>query len=189
VVVYRHNSKHLQKRRAIAMAIFGKQVSEYVKFQKGILWLIVIVALGRLGLSLAGVPNSTVKWLSVTAVAVLGLIYYGIRVHTTGFGSYKHLLPLLTIQNLLAHGLVALAIVAAIFTGRDNIYSAPEFSGGTDGKNWTHVGAHLVLGVVANTLLSWLVASGILFITKKLGGGSKGQELPKSNNRAAAAGA
>jgi hypothetical protein len=29
------------------MTIFGKQVSEYITFQKGILWLIVIVALGR----------------------------------------------------------------------------------------------------------------------------------------------
>src|SRR5438093_6274819 len=130
------------------MTIFGKKVSEYLAFQKGILWLIVVVALARFGLSLAGVPNSTAKWLSVTAVALLGLIYYAIRVHTTGFGSYKQLLPLLTIQNLLAHVLIASAIVVAIFTGRDNIYSAPEFSGGSDGKTWSHVGAHLILGVV-----------------------------------------
>jgi len=188
VVVYRHISK-LSKEEAIAMAIFGKQVSEYVAFQRGILWLVVIAAVGRLGLSVAGVPNSSARWLSVTVVTLLGLVYYGIRVHTTGFGSYKQLLPLLTIQNLLAHGLVALAIVLAIFTGRDNIYTAPEFSGGGDGKNWLHVGAHLVFGVGLGTLLSWLLASGILFITKKLGGGSKGQELPKSDNRAAAAGA
>ncbi len=171
------------------MTIFGKQVSEYVAFQKGILWLIVIVAAARLGLSLAGVPNSTAKWLSVTGVALLGLIYYAIRVHTTGFGSYKQLLPLLTIQNLLAHVLIAAAIVLAIITGRDNIYSAPEFSGGSDGKTWTHAGAHLLFGVVVFTLLSWLVASGIMFITKKLSGGSKGQELPKGKGRATAAGA
>jgi hypothetical protein len=171
------------------MVIFGKQVSEYVKFQKGILWLIVIVALGRLGLSLAGMPNSTVRWLSVTAVAVLGLTYYGIRVHTTGFGSYKHLLPLLAIQNILFNVLSASAVALAIFTGRDNIFSAPEFSGGSDGKTWLHVGAHLTIGVVASTLVGWLIASGILFATKKLSGGSKGQELPKGKNRAAAAGA
>jgi hypothetical protein len=83
------------------MTIFGKRVSEYITFQKGILWLIVIVALGRFALSVAGVPNSTVKWLSVTAVALLGLVYYAIRVHTTGFGSYEQLLPLLAIQSLL----------------------------------------------------------------------------------------
>ena len=171
------------------MTIFGKQVSEYLAFQKGILWLIIIVAAARLGLSLAGVPNSTAKWVSVTVATLLGLIYYAIRVHTSGFGSYKQLLPLLTIQNLLANVLVAAAIVLAIITGRDNIYSAPEFSGGGDGKTWTHAGAHLLFGVVVFTLLSWLVASGIMFITKKLGGGSKGQELPKDKGRATAAGA
>jgi hypothetical protein len=171
------------------MTIFGKRISEYLAFQKGILWLIVIVALTRLGLSLAGMPNSSVKWLSVTTVGLLGLIYYAIRVHTTGFGSYKQLLPLLTIQNLLAHGIVAAVIVLAIFTGKDNIYTAPEYSGGGDGKTWLHAGAHLVFGVIASTLVGWLLASGIMFITKKLTGGSKGQELPKGKDRAAAAGA
>jgi hypothetical protein len=171
------------------MTFFGKQVSEYVAFQKHILWLIVIVALARLGLSLNGVPNSTVKWLSVTGVAVLGVVYYAIRVHTTGFGSYKQLLPLLAIQNLLFNVLSASAVALAIFTGRDNIFSAPEFSGGSDGKNWLHAGAHLTIGVVATTLVGWLIASGIMFIAKKLSGGSKGPELPKSKDRATAAGA
>jgi hypothetical protein len=69
---------------------------------------------GTRAISLAGVPNSTVKWLSVTAVALLGLVYYAIRDHTTGFGSYKQLLPLSTIQNLLTHVLIASAIVVAI---------------------------------------------------------------------------
>jgi len=171
------------------MTIFGRQVSEYIAFQKGILWLIVLVALGRLGLSSAGLPNSTVKWVSVTGVALLGLVYYAIRVHTSGFGSYKQLLPLLAIQNFLAHGLVALAIVLAILTGTGNIYSAPEFSGGGDGKNWFHAGAHVVLGGVVFTLVGWLVASGIMFITKKLSGGNKDQTQPKSKGRAASAGA
>src|SRR5438093_10811764 len=144
------------------MTIFGKKVSEYLAFQKGILWLIVVVALARVGLSLAGVPNSTVKWLSVTAVALLGVVYYAIRVHTTGFGSYKQLLPLLAVQNLLFNVLSASAVAVAILTGRDNIFSAPEFSGGSDGKTWLHVGAHLTIGVVATTLIGWLIASGIL---------------------------
>lgn len=170
------------------MTIFGKQVSEYIAFQKGILWLIVAVAVGRLGLSLAGVPNSTAKWLSVTVVGLLGLVYYAIRVHTAGFGSYKELLPLLAIQNLITHGIVALAIVLAIFTHQDNIYTAPEFSGGGDGKTWSHVGAHVVLGGIVSTLLGWLIASGIMYMTKKIAGGSKGQESPRGKGRAAAGG-
>jgi hypothetical protein len=171
------------------MTIFGKEVPEYIDFQKGILWLIVIVAVGRFGLSALGVPNSTVKWLSVTAVLMLGLVYYAIRVHTTGFGSYKQLLPLLAIQALLANVIIAAAIALAIFTGRDNIYTAPEYSGGGDGKNWFHAGAHLIFATLALTLIGWLIASGIMFFAKKLGSGSKGQTLPRNKGRSAAAGA
>ena len=43
-------------------------------------------------------------------------------------------------------------------TGRDNIFTAPEYSGGGDGKNWLHVGAHVVLGMFVGTLIGWLVA-------------------------------
>jgi small basic protein len=171
------------------MTIFGKRVSEYVAFQKGILWLIVIVGLARLGFSLAGVPNSSVKLLSVTVVAILGSIYYAIRVHTTGFGSYKQLLPLLAIQSFLVNVISAAAIALAIFTAKENIFTAPEYSGGNDGKTWFHAGAHLIFATIAMSLVGWLVASAIMFITKKITGGSKGQELPKGKGRATAAGA
>ena len=150
------------------MPAFGKTFSEYVQFQKPILVLILIVGLARLLLSLAGVPNSTVKWLSVTVVTLLGGLYCAIRVHTSGFGSYRHLLPLLVIQNTLAHTISAGTIAIAIVTGKNNIFSAPEYSGGGDGKTWLHVGAHLVLGIVVFSLVLWLVACLILFITRKL---------------------
>ena len=109
----------------------------------------------RLALSLSGTPNESAKWISVTSVLLLGVVFYGVAVHTSGFGSYKQLYPLLLFQSLLGEGLVALAIVLAIFTGRDNIYTAPEYSGGGDGKNWTHVIAHLVVAAVILPLLSW----------------------------------
>jgi hypothetical protein len=146
--------------------MFGKPVSEYLKFQKVFLGLIVAVWLLRLGLSLAGQPNSGVKWFSVTVVLLLGVLYYGVAVYTKGFGSYKQLYPLLLFQSALGEGLVALAIVLAIVTGRSNIYTAPEYSGGGDGRNWLHVLAHLVIGFVVLPLVSWLVASVVMAVTK-----------------------
>lgn len=148
--------------------MFGKSFSEYISFEKWILCLIVIVGLARLALSLGGVPNSSAKWLSITIVTLIGMVYVAIRVHTTGFGSYKQLLPLLLLQTILAHLIVAGAIVLAIMTGKDNIFSAPEYSGGGDGKNWLHVLAHLIAGFIVAPLVLWLVASLILFVTKKV---------------------
>ena len=148
------------------MTIFGKPLSEYVSFAKVILLLIVIVGVARLGLSLAGVENAIVRWLSISIVTLIGLVYFSIRVHTSGFGSYKQLLVLIVIQTVLGQAIIIAGIVIAIFTGRDNIFSAPEYSGGGDGKTWGHAAAHLVV-MILGSLVAWLVGSVILFVTKK----------------------
>lgn len=152
------------------MTIFGKSLSEYIRLQKVFLALIVVVGLARLGMSLAGVPNSTAKWLSLSAMLLIGLLYYSVRVHTSGFGSYKQLLPVLLLQGLTAQLIIIAGIAIAIFTQHDNIFSAPEYSGGADGKTWFHAGSHLVLGLTVGPLLAWLVGSIIMFVTKKVTG-------------------
>ena len=150
------------------MTIFGKTLSQYLNFQKYILLLILTVGLGRLGLSLAGLPDSATKWLSISVVTLIGVVYYAIRVPTSGFGSYKQLLPLMFIQSVLSQGIVIAAIVIAIFTHKDNVFSAPEFSGGVDGKTWTHAAAHLIVGLVIGPLVSWLIGSALMFVVKKV---------------------
>jgi hypothetical protein len=148
--------------------MFGKTVTQYLGFQKVVLALIVLVWLVRLALSLSGTPNATAKWFSVTVVLLLGVVYYGVVVHTRGFGSYKQLYPLVLFQSLLGEGLVALAIVLAILTETDNIYTAPEYSGGGDGKNWVHVLAHLAVAAIILPLVSWGVGSLVMLVTKKV---------------------
>ena len=73
--------------------MFGKRISQYLCFQKMLLGLVAAVGLALLGLSLAGLPDTTVTWLSMTVVGWAAVLYYGVAVHTRGFGSYKQLLP------------------------------------------------------------------------------------------------
>jgi hypothetical protein len=148
--------------------MLGKTVAQYLGFQKLILALIALAWLVRLTLSLTGVPNATAKWISVSAVLLFGIFYYGVAVYTSGFGSYKQLYPLMLFQSLLGQGLVALSVVLAIVTSRDNIYTAPEYSGGGDGKNWLHVVAHLALAVVILPLVSWAIGSLVMLVTRKV---------------------
>ena len=150
------------------MTIFGKRLSEYLAFSKPFLILILIVGIARLVLSLGGVPNSTAKWLSITVVMWIGVLYYSVRIHTSGFGSYKHLLPICVLQSVVSELIIVPAIVLAILTGNDNIYSAPEYSFGADGKTWLHVAAHLGLGTTIGPLVGWLVGCLIMFAAKKL---------------------
>jgi len=156
------------------MKIFGKTLSEYVGFEKEFLILVLVVGLARLGLSLAGVPNASVKFLSVTVVLLLGLIWYSVRVHTSGFGSYKQLLPVLALPVILANLIVISGITLAMATGKDNIFSAPEYSGGVDGKTLTHVAGHATVMVVGSLVL-WGIGSLIMLVTKKLTGGRQPQ--------------
>ncbi len=148
------------------MTVFGKPFGEYVRFQKIFLALIAAVAIVRLVLSLAGVPNSAVKWLSVTVVVLAGTVIYGVLVYTSGFGSYKQLLPVLWLQAAVAHAIIIAGIVLSGLTGRVNIFSAPEY-GGT--LPWYfHALAHLAAGLIVGPLLGWLLGSIVMFVTKRV---------------------
>jgi len=166
------------RKGAAEMKIFGKSLSNYVRFEGGFLILVLVVGLARLVLSLLGVPNSTAKFLSLTVLFLLGMIYYSVRVYTSGFGSYKQLLPVIALQVISGNCIIIAGIVIAIRTGKDNIFSAPEFSPGkVDGKTWNHAAAHLVATIVLPLVL-WGVGSLIMLVTKKLTGGreQKGSE-------------
>jgi hypothetical protein len=153
------------------MMIFGKRLPEYIAFCKLFLILILAVGIVRLALSLGGVSTAIDKWFSITVVMWLGLLYYAVKVHTSGFGSYKQLLPICFLQAWTAQLVIVPSIILAIFTGKDNIYSLPEYAFGQDGKTWLHVIGHLVGGGIVGPLVAWLVGCVIMFVTKKVATG------------------
>jgi hypothetical protein len=150
------------------MSIFGKSISEYFAFQKTIMILIILAGFGRLGLSLAGAPPSIVKWVSLTALAGVGIVYCAVKVPRTGFGEYKHLLPLFVMQAGTANFIIAGGIALSALTGTENIYSVPEYSGPMAGSPWLHAGAHILDGLIIGPLIAWLFGSGIMFVVKKV---------------------
>src|SRR5512143_1738296 len=96
------------------MKVFGKTISEYLAFQKVPLLAVIVVGLARLCLSLAGIPNSTTRWLSIDVVSLLAVFYYSVRLHTTGFGSYRHLFPIHLTHSIPAQSIIIAGIVIAI---------------------------------------------------------------------------
>jgi hypothetical protein len=146
--------------------MFGKRVSEYLAFQKFALGFIAAVGLARLLLSLGGLPNGTVAWFSMNVVAWAAALYYGVAVHTRGFGSYKQILPLGLFQTVLQQSIAVLGILLSI-AGFPNVYAAPEYSFGGQSQ-WLHVLAHLTIGIVVPSLLLWGAASLVLVVTKRV---------------------
>jgi hypothetical protein len=152
------------------MKIFGKSLSEYVKFDRVFLILVLVVGLARLGLSLAGVPNATAKYLSLTVVFLLAMLYYSVTVHTSGFGSYRQLLPVLALPVILGNCVIIAGIAISMAAGKDNIFSAPEYSAGkASGRTLGHIGGHVVATIVL-PLIMWAIGSLIMFVTKKVTG-------------------
>lgn len=148
--------------------MFGKPISRYLDFQKAFLALIVVVGLLRLALSLAGLPDATVRWVSMNVPLWIGTIYYGVAAQRTAFGSYKQLLPLVFLQLVPFHAIAVVGILLAI-AGMPNIFAAPEYSGPSpDINQGLHALAHLTIGIVVPSLLLWGVASLAFRITKSL---------------------
>jgi hypothetical protein len=146
--------------------IFGKRLSEYVAFEKGVLALIAIVGIVKLALSLAGVPDATTKYVSLTVVGIAAVIYLGVVTWTKGFGSYRQLLPMMVLQGLVAHAIVITGILISAATGKANIFTANEYGGSTSYP--IHIAAHLVGGMIIGPLMGWAVSSLVMFVTKKV---------------------
>jgi hypothetical protein len=147
------------------MLIFGKTLGDYIHFARFFLIATAFVGIVRLTLSLAGVPIDIARWFSINAVGLIALIYFSVRVHTTGFGGYPQLLILLSLELLTGEIIIAGGIMLAWVTGVENIFSAPEFGGEAFGHA-THAATHILLGPTVFALVTWIPASIILFVTK-----------------------
>lgn len=58
------------------------------------------------------------------------------------------------------------AVVLAIVTGRDNIYSIPEYSGGGEGKTFFHAFAHFFIAPLVAGLIAWGLSYLVKLVTK-----------------------
>jgi hypothetical protein len=166
-----------------AMKIFGRTLGEYVRFEAGLLALIVVVGLLRFGLYQAaiypsGAPDarpgappevvaSYIRWLSMNAVLVLGALTLGYVTHRRAFGGYKHLLPLNLLLGIVSSWISAAGVLVAIVFHVDTIYSRPEFSGHVaDGKTATHVLAHVFVGPILIAIAGWMLSAIVMLITR-----------------------
>jgi hypothetical protein len=126
-----------------------------------------VVGFARLFMSLAGVSDSIVKLLSLTALAAVGIVYCAVQVPRTGFGGYKHLLPLYVMQAATGNLIISSGIAISAISGKENIFSRPEYSGPLASNQWLHAAGHLADGFIVGPLLGWLVGSLIMFVALK----------------------
>lgn len=149
------------------MTLFDKPYTDYLRFQAPILAGIAVVGLTRLLLSIGGTPDSAVKYVSMTVVFFAGILYYGLRVGRSGFGAYRHILPLVFNQSLVFHAVAILGITLSA-NGFPNVFDAPEFRGPGESATTTalpHALSHVFIGTTLGTLVGWGVGSALMAIT------------------------
>jgi hypothetical protein len=137
--------------------MFGKPYAEYIRYQLPLLIATAAVGLVRLGLSLAGQPDSIVKYVSMSAIGFASFAYYGVSVRRRGFGNYREMLPLVFNQGLIANGIAVLGIALAV-AGMPNIYDVQEFRGPFATPETTplqHALAHLFVGTTVGAMVGW----------------------------------
>jgi hypothetical protein len=137
--------------------VFGRPLSSYLRFQRAVLVVLLVVGLARLCLSLAGLPHDSVRWLSMTGVAIGGAVVYGLRAPAAGFRTDRELIPLLVIQAALANAIVIAGIAIGTLSGRENVFTTPRYAGGLPPGR--HVAGHVLLGLVIWPVLTFLPAA------------------------------
>jgi hypothetical protein len=144
--------------------MFGKPYSDYVRFQAPFLFAIAVVGLIRLAASIAGLSDDTVKFASMTIVFFAGVVYYGLRVGRTGFGTYRHILPLVFNQSAVFHTISIIGIALSA-NGFPNVFDTPEFrgpGGSTETTALAHGLSHLIVGMTFGTLVGWGLGSAVM---------------------------
>ena len=121
-----------------------------MKAMKGFITAILAVGVIRLLLSLAGLPNSTVKYASMTVIILAGAVYFSVTTRTH-MGRLKDafflILPYLIVE--------VLALAYTWLSGRPTIFHAEEYSLGYGIA--AHTTGHLVGGLTWEPLALFVV--------------------------------
>lgn len=121
--------------------------------------LIFVTGIARFVLSIAGLPNSTVKYVSMTAVIAAGAVFFAfvLRTHRERlYAAYLLILPYMIIE------VAALSYTWA--SGRPTIFHTPEYSLGS--SIGMHTIGHLVGGLTWEPLFPFLIMEiiGLLYL-------------------------
>jgi hypothetical protein len=66
--------------------------------------------------------------------------------------------------NLIIAGGIALSSI----TGKENIFSRPEYSGPLASNQWLHAAGHLADGLIVGPLIGWLIGAILMFVVLKV---------------------
>lgn len=151
------------------MNICGYGLRDHLKLLSPMFGLIAVVWLLRWVLDAAGAPHGLVLAISVTALTSLSILVAVGMMHFRRFGSYLNVIVASFLLVTWGQLLIIAAIVFAVVSGMENVYTAPEFSIPSDDHyHVKNILGHLTFGIGAGTLLGAATGCLLLWLLRKL---------------------
>ncbi|MGH9463272.1 MAG: hypothetical protein ACRD1X_18865 [Vicinamibacteria bacterium] len=155
------------------MSLWGKNLSDYLHFVRtGIVVILVILVMGviRFIVGASGVPYDRATHLvSMTIVTLLAALIYGQRARASGFGGYRHLLPLAILLAATMYGFIIVAILVEGLSGIHGYFHSPGAGQAPAGMG---IGDHIVgqlMVMPISAVVLWGVSSLGFLLSRQLG--------------------
>jgi hypothetical protein len=149
------------------MKISGHGLRDYLQLLVPSFGLIAAVFILRLVLDAAGAPSGLVRACSVTVAGAVAILLAVLMIHNRRFGDYSNVAVAVLLLVGWQQFLISGAIAVFAFTGIQNIYSAPEYSGRL-ADPWHHIAGHLTLGLGFGELVGAGIGSLWLWILRRI---------------------
>jgi hypothetical protein len=135
------------------MKISGHSLREHIRLLTPLFVLIIAVWALRIFVAEANSPPQIVRIVSVTTATAFSIILAVLFFHSRNFGGYTSVIVASLLLNLWAELLIISAILFAMITRTNNIYTShPFFPAQAEEATWPHIYTHLTFGVGIGTL-------------------------------------
>ena len=152
------------------MKIGKHGLREHIRLMRPIFVLITAVWALRFILAAAKSPEWITKITSVTTSVAVAVLLAVLVIHLKRFGGYASVVVAALLFNSWAQALISGAIYFTQLTGRQNVFTAPEFSiPGEPLSHLRHMYAHLTFSIGIGTLVGATFGCLMLFLLRKLG--------------------
>jgi hypothetical protein len=158
------------------MRICGYRMRDHVRLLAPLFGFVAAVWLIRLIVGM--LDPGLVRVFSVTGAYALAILLAAVLIHIRKFGSYPNVVASSVLLVVWGQLLIVLAIVFAVLTGTNNIFTAPQYSfPRVDPHHLKHILGQLTYGVGAGILFGAAMGCFLLWILRMLvppGGSGQG---------------
>ncbi len=151
------------------MRIVGYRLRDHVRLLMPLFILLTAVWFVRIILTAIGGPHWMLRIFSLTAASAVCVMVAVVLIHIRNFGSYTNIVVSSLLINVWSQLLIIVAIFFSVATGIQNVFTAPEFSiGSDDPMHLRHIYGHLTFGIGLGTLSGSAVGTLLLWLLRSL---------------------